>query len=183
MKRSERRWISEGCPMPPPGPVKQWIVRQAGRERGCRVLVETGTYLGDMLLANHRHFDRLVSIELSDELWKRATKRLARLDNLTLRHGDSATQLREVVATLAQPAVFWLDAHYSAGITARGDLETPILEEIRVIIGSVRLAGSVVLIDDARLFGQGDYPAIAEVEALIAPRSLKVEKDLIRFQV
>lgn len=183
MRRSERRWIAGGRTLPPPGAVKQRAVREAGRAHGCRVLVETGTYLGDMLLANHRHFDRLVSIELGEDLWQQARVRLAGLHNVTLLQGDSATRLREVVASLDEPAVFWLDAHYSAGITARGDTETPIGVEVQAIIAAEGLAGSVVLIDDARLFGHGDYPNIEEVARLIAPREPEVAADIIRFAV
>jgi hypothetical protein len=183
MRSIERRWISEGRPIPPPGPVKHWMVRQAGREHECRVLVETGTYLGDMLLANHRYFDRLVSIELGEELWQRASLRLAHIPHATVLHGDSTAQLSEVVATLTQPTVFWLDAHYSEGITAKGRSETPITEELRVIIEAEWLAGSVVLIDDARCFGIGDYPTLDEVAALIAPRELHVADDVMHFLV
>lgn len=183
MRWIERRWISAGRPVPPPGPVKQWMVRQAGRECQSRVLVETGTYFGDMLIANHRHFDRLVSIELGEELWKNASQRVAGFAHVTVVHGDSAARLREIVATLAEPTVFWLDAHYSDGVTARGESETPILEEIKVIIEAERLGGSVVMVDDARCFGHGDYPAVDEVAALIAPRTLEVADDVMRFLV
>lgn len=183
MRGVERRWIAAGRTVPPPGPVKYWALRKAGREHGCRVLVETGTYLGDMLLANHRSFDRLISIELSEELWERAKVRLAHLENVTLLQGDSEDRLREAIATLSEPAVFWLDAHYSAGITAMGRTETPIGEEVRMIVGAPQLAGSVVLIDDARLFGQGDYPSVEEVTALIAPRRLEIADDILRFVV
>jgi hypothetical protein len=163
--------------------VKQRILREAGREHDCRVLVESGTYLGGTLLSNHRNFERLVSIELGEQLWRQALVRLRHLHNVTLLQGDSATRLGEVIATLSQPAVFWLDAHYSGGITAMGDAETPIAHEIRLIVDAPQLAGSVVLIDDARLFGEGDYPSVEEVRALIAPRELTIADDILRFSV
>jgi hypothetical protein len=181
-RRTYRVWLSAGRPVPAPEQVKQLLVRQAGEDYGCRVLVETGTFEGDMLLANRHHFARLVSIELSEELWRRASRRLRRASNVTLLHGDSADLLPGVVADLCEPALFWLDAHYSKGITAPGSTETPIEAELRTILAAPA-GGHVVLIDDAQDFGRGDYPSIDSIRKLIAPRELAVVDGIIRFRV
>jgi hypothetical protein len=175
-------WINAGCPLPAPPEVKQLTVRRVAHAHGCRVFVETGTFQGDMLVANHNHFKRLISIELSPDLWDRATSRLSGIHNVTLLQGDSAELLPRVVADIHEPTLFWLDAHYSEGITARGRSDTPIEEELRAILGA-SLPGHVVLIDDARCFGRGDYPSIDSVRRLIAPRELTVVDDVIRFCV
>jgi len=138
--------------------------------------------MGDMLAANRYWFTRLVSIELSEDLWERAKCRLGGISNITLLHGDSADLLPAVIAQLHEPALFWLDAHYSAGITARANLETPIESELRTILATTQ-PGHLVLIDDARCFGQGDYPSLEAIRDLIAPRELVVEYDIIRFRV
>jgi len=184
MRVVRRVWDWRGRPVPPPHEVKRLLVREVARDCRCRVLVETGTHEGYMLLANHRHFARLVSIELEDELWRRASVRLSGLHNVTVLHGDSSTVLPPVIQSLREPTVFWLDAHYSAGGTAHGVYETPIVEEIRTILASQdALAGSVVLIDDARCFGEGDYPTIDQLAALISPRPIEVADDVLRFEI
>jgi hypothetical protein len=47
--------------------------------------------------------------------------------------GDSGKELPKIVTQLDTPAIFWLDGHYSAGITAKGDTECPIFEELEAI--------------------------------------------------
>ena len=81
------------------------------------------------------------------------------------------------------PAVFWLDGHFSAGPTARADLDTPIVEELEAVLTHDR-DDHVVLIDDARLFGTGDYPTIDQVRAQVARHrphwQVDVHTDIIR---
>ena len=79
--------------------------------------------------------------------------------------GDSATQLKLVLNQLSEPVLFWLDGHYSGGQTAKGVKECPILEELEAIASFKCNAGSVVLIDDARLFnGSHDYPEVETIQ-------------------
>ena len=89
------------------------------------------------------------------------------------------------MARLDRPALFWLDGHYSAGITARGDRDTPVLDELRHIL-SAQEARHVIVIDDAREFGvDPGYPTAEELTAFI--RSMRpsarinIEDDSIRI--
>ena len=67
---------------------------------------------------------------------------------------------------LDEPCLFWLDGHYSAGGTAKGSKETPILEELKSIFTTHKK--HVILIDDARCFiGENDYPAIEALKSFI----------------
>jgi hypothetical protein len=84
---------------------------------------------------------------------------------VTLLQGDSGEVLASIVAQLESPALFWLDAHYSEGNTARGSLETPVRRELEVILRSP--PDHVILVDDARSFGTGDYPSLDAVQALV----------------
>ncbi|MBK9350974.1 MAG: hypothetical protein IPN05_12690 [Sulfuritalea sp.] len=78
-------------------------------------------------------------------------------------NGESATALGEFLRGLEQPALFWLDAHYSAGVTAMGALQTPVKDELRAIL-SHRIKRHHILIDDVKDFnGQNDYPTVAEI--------------------
>ena len=62
------------------------------------------------------------------------------MKNVELLHGDSGTELGNVMNKINQPALFWLDGHYSAGVTAKGDKDTPIYEELVCILNAPDLA-------------------------------------------
>ena len=150
-----------GLPMLPPHILKQRVVKEYADRFSIRTLVETGTYEGDMVAATRRKFNRIVSIELDETLWRNAKEKFARYEHISIIRGDSVEVLPGVVASVPRPCLFWLDAHYSGGITARGDVETPIMKELQVVL-SRATEGDVILIDDARLFvGKNDYPTIA----------------------
>jgi hypothetical protein len=182
-RREVRAWRRDGRPIPAPPAVKQRIVREYGRAFGLETLVETGTYLGEMVDAQRRRFRQIWSIELSPELHRAAQEHFARARNVTLLEGDSGVLISSIVAGLEAPALFWLDAHYSEGNTARGSVYTPIKRELEVILRSP--FEHVILVDDARSFGSGDYPSLDEVRALVAairPRwTMSVATDVIRI--
>jgi hypothetical protein len=63
--------------------------------------------------------------------------------------------------------LFWLDAHYCGGMTAKGSEETPVIKELTQVLAHP-VAGHVILIDDARCFtGKNGYPTLGEVSAII----------------
>jgi hypothetical protein len=143
--------------------LKQRTVLDYASTSGARTFIETGTYFGFMLQACLGRFDRLISIEIEPHFYKRAQKVFGRQSNVTLLHGDSAKLLPELLGTIKCPCLFWLDAHYSGGLTGKASLETPIRGELEAILShSYR---HTVLIDDASCFnGRQDYPEIAWIE-------------------
>ncbi len=164
---------------------KQDAVLAAKKQFTPDIFIETGTYLGDMVYAMQGYFERLYSIELSTELYQNAKKRFAAQPHITILNGDSGAILSELMATIHEPVLFWLDAHYSAGITAKGDLDTPISKELEIIFNHP-VTNHVILIDDARLFvGKDSYPTIAALEKLVADHGAKydlsVSDDIIRL--
>jgi len=175
--------------VPPPHYVKQRALRKAASQYHLKRLVETGTFLGDMLAAMRDDFESLTSIELSEELHERATKRFAGDPKITLLLGDSSERIKEVAASIEEPAMFWLDAHYSGSWhedfeeTAGSDRPNPIYAELEAVFASPYK--HVVFIDDARLFnGEEGWPQLAEVLSFIEERepdrSLIVSEDCIR---
>jgi len=165
------RWQRQGAPIPAPGAVKRNMLRLTAQHHHLRVLIETGTYTGDTVMALHRHFDRIVSVELSHELHAKAVRQARHRRNVELLLGDSAEVLPRVLATLHQPALFWLDAHYSGGVTALGETISPISSELDAILAH-DVKKHVILVDDAREFhdsARSGYPG-AEVVAAAASR-------------
>lgn len=166
-KRKYRKWTLSGKPMPTPHSVKQMTVKAYAAQFGIDIFVETGTYLGEMVNAVKYSFKKIYSIELSSELHERAKKKFSRHKHIVLLKGDSSTVLPPILNHIHESCLFWLDAHYSEGITAKGKKETPILEELKHIFHH-SVNNHVILIDDARCFnGQNDYPSIEEIKELI----------------
>jgi hypothetical protein len=169
--------------VPPPHVVKWLTVLDHADRFGTRVLVETGTYEGEMVRKCARSFEKVFTIELDPGYAARARRRLARFANVEIVEGDSARRMPEVLARVRQPALFWLDGHWSGGNTARGDKDTPLLEELAAI-EKHGVQGHVILIDDARCLGSGDYPTLAALteRALRVPGIERVEvaDDIVR---
>lgn len=163
------RWTLSGRPFPPPHLIKQKMIVDAQKQYRPRIMVETGTLLGDMVEAMKHRFERIYSIEISPELARRAQQRFANDRHVAIIENDSAIALRGLVPQLDEPALFWLDGHYSGGDTGKGAKETPIMEELETIFAST--IPHVVLVDDARCFGtEKDYPTVAELEAFVRDR-------------
>ncbi len=156
------QWKRNGRPIPPPHRVKQLIIEYYQKKYDINILVETGTCFGDMVYAQLNNFKKIYSIELGDELWKNAVKRFEKYKHISILHGDSGVLMRDLILNINERAIFWLDGHYSAGVTAKGNKESPILEELNsIFISSIN---HILLIDDARCFnGTGDYPTIEEL--------------------
>lgn len=183
--RLERQWEAHGRPAPPPHIVKQKALQAYAKCFDLHVLVETGTFLGDMVEATRRDFAEIYSIELDPSLCARARKRFAAYNHITIIEGDSAVSLATIMDALIEPAIFWLDGHYSSGETARGKKDSPIWDELHHILAS-EIRGHVILIDDARCFGSDPgYPTIDEIQSYIVSRwpltHVTVADDIIRI--
>ena len=186
-KRQLNKWNKKGCPVPPPHIVKQMTIQEYQDKYQYKVLVETGTYMGDMVEAQKKRFRKIYSIELGIDLFDKATKRFKNDKNVTIVQGDSGKVLPDIMLKLNEPAIFWLDGHYSAGITARGDKDCPIFEELDAIF-SKKNFDHILLIDDARCFiGEGDYPTIEELTNYVRNKNEKyqvdVKHDTIRYVI
>lgn len=170
-----RRWDA-----PNPAPlVKRRLARQVARAHGLRVLVETGTYRGDMVAAARWWATGVHTIEVEPTLAAQAQHRFRWWRRVHVYEGDSANVLPMILDKLNAPALFWLDAHYCEGVSGRADTDTPVARELELVLG----CPGVVLIDDARHFGTGDYPTIEYVEKMVrnAGRSMDIDLDIIRI--
>lgn len=179
-----RNWLESGKPSPPPHIIKQRIIAHYNKISGYKTLVETGTYLGDMVEAQRKVFGTIYSVELAEQLYQQAVKRFKAYNHIKLLQGDSGEVLTKIVPELNSPAIFWLDGHYSGGNTAK-ILDTPIVAELKTIteIGKQK---HIILIDDARCFtGENDYPRLEDLKQFVAQNmpdyTFNVEDDIIRL--
>jgi hypothetical protein len=178
-------WENKGKPVPPPHIVKQRVLREYSTRYGLKIMIETGTFYGDMVEAMKKYFDRIYSIELNNKFYDQCIKRFKGAINIKLIYGDSGTELSKIVNEINQPALFWLDGHYSGGETAKGPKDPPIYEELRHILSS-KDRRHVIIIDDARCFGTTPaYPSIEELVDFIKSKrpeaSIVVQDDMIRI--
>jgi hypothetical protein len=179
------QWISAGRPVPPPHLVKQRVLRQYAKKFHLPVLVETGTYRGDMVDAVKGDFEQIYSIELGMELFHQAQRRFAGDGRIILLQGDSGEVLRDLLARIDRQALFWLDSHFSDADTARSSLITPVRRELALILEHPLAHRHVILIDDARLFnGEDDYPTMDSIKSIVRSSGFDgfvVKDDIIRI--
>ncbi|MCK5175409.1 MAG: hypothetical protein KAR47_18590 [Planctomycetes bacterium] len=187
-KRLERKyavWKEKGAvlPMPPLG--KQMVLEEYAARFSPPVFVETGTYKGDMVYAMLNKFEKMYSIELDEVLFAKAQRKFAGYEHVSIMCGQSGAVLPDVLKGISQACMFWLDAHYSGGCTAKGELDTPILQELRCILAHPNARDHIILIDDAREFtGGNDYPTVEGLSRFITDtcpgRTIEVKDDIIR---
>ena len=145
------------------------------------VFIETGTYLGDTAQNMSLIFDKVISIELSSQLFLDAQLRLRNNKKIFLLQGDSASKLRDACSMASgKPSIVWLDAHWSGGNTARSSENTPVLAELKSLIMS-GVEGSIIIIDDIRYFidlpsgfevheANSGYPKLKEIIDFVTSR-------------
>ncbi len=177
-------WLRSGCTGVVPHPIKMMVVQSYLKRFSIECFIETGTYLGDTLGYIAKGEVQCTSIELSRELYEMARKRFDGYKNVRLIQGDSGQRLLELLTEISKPVLFWLDGHYSAGISVRGETDTPISAELKAIL-SHPIKRHVILIDDARCFdGTNDYPNLDDLLQVIREEgsySAEVSADIIRL--
>jgi hypothetical protein len=172
-------WRFRGSPGPKvPHLVKQRTIAQFAHEFNLRVLVETGTNLGNMINAQKSSFRQIHSVELNEWLASRAKHKFRNEPNVHLYQGDSGKVLPKILEQINEPCLFWLDAHW-------GDESAAIKHELEAVYAH-HIRDHVLLIDDARWFdGRTDYLTIEELREHAArdyPGSVvEVKDDIIRI--
>jgi len=117
---------------------------------GIKNLVETGAYYGGTTLWAAENFNNVYTVENSEKMYLRVKATLKNIYHVKLHFGNSPIFLKKIESLLAEPTVFWLDAHWSGGDTYGENDECPLIEEIK-IINKYRIE-TFILIDDARMF-------------------------------
>jgi hypothetical protein len=164
----------------PPILVKEKIIRFYGKTSKIKTLIETGTYKGEMIFALKEDFEKIFSIELDKTLATNAKKMFSEDEKIKIIWGDSEKELPKILKKISSHCLFWLDAHYDGGRTARGKRETPILEELKAIMKHSKK--DIILINNANNFGEGNYPAYEEIKAIIkGDFNMQTKNNIIRI--
>lgn len=134
----------------------QELMSSLATEFHLKEFVETGTYYGGTAVWASKEFERVLTIENSQEIYEITKNKYRDVDNIEFLFGDSRELLDNLVHKLVGPSVFWLDAHWSGGLTYGDDDQCPLIEEIKIIDSSV--LDHFIFIDDARLFLSSPQP-------------------------
>ena len=115
--------------------------------------IETGTLNAETTRAMVPFFNKVITIELSPEYYWSNVRMYARhYPTIQFFQGDSTVELVRILPGIDQPALFFLDGHWSSGDTARGSMDCPLVEELEAIMRHMRPA-CIIIVDDFRLFG------------------------------
>jgi hypothetical protein len=131
------------------------------------VAIETGTYLGDGAMLLSEYFIEVFTIEREVTLAKNAIKRFSEIKKVHVLTGSSREVLSDVIPNRDIPVLFWLDAHFSGGVTAGADDPCPLGFELTTICGARESKNTIILIDDIRgAVGANGWPSVVELCAI-----------------
>lgn len=163
--------------------LKQRTVREYAERYGLRILVETGTYYGEMVDAMKVRFDQIYSVEYDHQLAQRAQQKFAHYTHIKILEGDSQQVVPSLLNSITAPTLFWLDAGYYGWAGLQGDRQRLTSELDAILRHGVK--GHIILMDDARgLNGQNGAPTIPElkqrIESEFPGRKVEVQYDILR---
>ncbi len=181
-------WKLRLAPVRSPHLVKQRAVRDYARRYGLRIFIETGTYYGEMVAALKNDFEHIFSVESDHALAERAARLFSRYPHIRIVEGPSERIIFELLKSLAEPSLFWLDAGYYTWDNLPRDRER-LAAELAAILGHT-VRGHVVLIDDAgtlkfRAADQNEPASVAELRSNLAAafpdRRVEILHNIVRI--
>lgn len=159
-------------------------LKQISKAKDLDSFIETGTHYGELTSYLVNDFKEICTIELTENLYIFSQKRFENEPHISCVRGDSSDKLKEAIEAQSFKGLIYLDSYYSGGITGRGEKETPIKQEIEIILKS-KFKGVVVLNNLRCLTGANDYPTKVEVTNKIkkAGYVYHFEKDLLIWEM
>ena len=163
-----RDWANREFAAPSPNFVKQKVLLRNGLPNAT--WVETGTYLGDTTDVLSKVAKMVYSIEPEPTLFSKAEQKFRNTSNVKIINGLSEDVFPKLLPTISGNICFWLDGHYSEGITFKGPQDTPIMDELAVIGPNItKTSKIVVMVDDIRCFDpkNPEFSAYPPVDLLV----------------
>lgn len=146
-----------------------------------KYFIETGTNSAYTTLTMAPYFEKVYTIELSDDYYQRNVKNYANTyPNVHFLKGDSSVVLNDILPGIDHPSIFFLDGHWSSGDTAKGSKDCPLIEEVDAIQRLMKHP-AIIIIDDYRLFGKGpmDNTCVQDWHSITKEKILGVLKDRV----
>jgi len=157
-------------------------VLKLAQDLGCNVFIESGTYYGTTYrrTVESGYFERVYSVEIVEQLYRNARKLYDENGPYRVFLGKSHAVFVSNIFPQCGPndrIFFWLDGHYSRGVTGGAERPCPLLDELIAIRDACPTQSVVIAIDDTDDFGRQD----ANTPGLIWPSRDDVER--IAFQI
>lgn len=161
-KNEYREWKERHFAAPSPSDIKRAVLVRHSRSNVT--WVETGTFMGDTAALLAKHSKHVHTIEPDKTLHEKAATRFENDPKVNAIRGVSEEVFPQLLPTLNGAVNFWLDGHYSGGITFQGTTDCPVRDELLHIEKNMEnFEKVIVLIDDIRCFRPevpefSDYP-------------------------
>lgn len=136
-----------------PGQLTRIRMRHQGAQPPPAVFVETGTFHGKTTRWAAEQFREVHTVELHPEWYAMATRELMPL-GVRCYLGDSAEVVPRLAQEIAEPALWYLDAHWFtrvAGVAGQ-DVPLPLWAELEAI--AARQFRDIIAVDDVASFGK-----------------------------
>lgn len=151
-----KRLLRLAVPKTQGGPLSGEFLQALRDEFGSTSFVETGTGSGQTAAVAASIFERVHTVELSEDLYRRFNPMAPR--NVQTYCGESPKVLRGLErAVSGKQPVLWLDAHWSGEGYAKGPENCPLLTELAAI-ATWQTKPPVILMDDMRYCAPSETP-------------------------
>lgn len=164
LKNEEKEWIQRNYASPSLAHIKRAVILREGYSEA--IWVETGTFMGDTTALLSKEAKEVFTIEPERTLYEQAVIRFQDNCRVNVIHGLSETIFPSLLPKINGVVNFWLDGHYSGGVTHQGPIDCPVRDELFNIEKNLeRFEKVAVLIDDIRCFDPSiseykDYPSV-----------------------
>lgn len=116
-----------------------------------KIFIETGTFMGSTAKWGQKHFENVITIENSEDIYKQIANELNAFSNVKAKFGNSKNILSELEEIKESNVIYWLDAHWCGGLSYGEFDQCPLVEELEIIKKNGG-ENPIIMIDDARLF-------------------------------
>lgn len=133
--------------------IKEIVYKENNNNIKYNIFVETGTWLGHTIFEMEPYFESLYTIEINEKFYNNIVSKYTN-NKIKFLLGASEDKLVEILPSLKENTIFFLDGHWSAGDTGKGKKDVPLYDEL-TCISTYFSPNAIIIIDDVRLFGKG----------------------------
>lgn len=115
------------------GTIRKFDLKDLALTKGIKTFIETGTLYGDGVdYALDNGFEKIISIEIDHDLAEQAKLKYSNNKNVTIYEGSSTDILKQILPSIDEPAVFWLDAHFPGVDAHKASIDQEIERKIKI---------------------------------------------------
>jgi hypothetical protein len=127
------------------------------------IFIESGTYEGKTIFAMENYFEKLYTVEVTKYYYDMVYNK--NKPKISFLLGDTEEIFPILLPTIEEPAIFFLDGHYSGCYTGYGSQKVPLLSELTIIANNFK-PNAIIIIDDCRLFETEDWEHVNKKDVI-----------------